>query len=169
MYIVSEDPQSGGFIFMTDSSIILTNEGYLKLQSELEVLTTEKRPHAVARLKNAREMGDLKENSEYAAAKEGLSFVDERIAEIEAVLSKAQVTEASVDKSIVQIGDKITLLKDNATDVYMIVGEHEADINQGKLSHKSPIGMVMLGKKKGDSVKVQTPNGLAEYKILDIK
>ncbi len=154
---------------MNDNKIIVTDEGYKKLQNELKILQSEKRPKAVERLKKAREMGDLSENSEYVAAKEELSFVDGRIAEIEETLRRAQITEKSNDKSAVEIGDKVIVSVNGETSAYTIVGELETDITNGKLSHKSPIGKALLRKRKGDAITIQIPAGFVEYKILDIK
>lgn len=151
------------------NGVIITSEGYEKLTRELEILRREKRPAAIERLKKAREMGDLSENSEYVAAKEGLSFVDARILQIEEMLKNAEITEKSADRSTVKIGDEVVIAIDNETKTFRIVGEHEADIQTGKLSHKSPIGMALLGKRKGDMIKVRVPAGQVQYKILDIR
>lgn len=148
---------------------ILTQEGFKKLEDELVVFQQEKRPKAVERLKKAREMGDLSENSEYVAAKEELGFVDGKIAEIEEILKNAQVKEESADKSVVQIGDNVVISQNGETNTYKIVGEHEADVMNGKLSHKSPIGGALLGKHAGDVVNVITPSGAVTYKVLEIK
>lgn len=154
---------------MNKQTFVLTQEGYNKLAMELENFQKEKRPKAVERLKKAREMGDLSENSEYAAAKEELGFVDGRIMEIEETLKNAQIVSQTRDADKVVVGDTVIVSVGDETATYMIVGELETDISKGKLSHKSPIGMALLGRRKGDSVTIQIPAGSVEYKILDIK
>ncbi len=167
VYFITEKPQ-GAFIFM-NNQYILTQEGFKKLEEELVLFQQEKRPKAVERLKKAREMGDLSENSEYVAAKDELGFVDGKIAEIEEILKNSEVKQVSVDKSAVEIGDSVVVSQNGETNTYKIVGEHEADIMNGKLSHKSPIGGALLGKHTGDVINAKTPSGAVTYKILEIK
>lgn len=147
---------------------VLTQEGYDKLVTELDIFQKEKRPKAVARLKSAREMGDLSENSEYGAAKEELGYVDGRIMEIEETLKNSQIVTHNANNAVVSIGDTVTVSINNEKKIFTLVGELEADISNGKLSHKSPIGIALMKKAKGDTVKVTIPAGVVEYKILDI-
>lgn len=153
---------------MNDSQI-LTQEGYDKLLLEKQLLEKEKRPEAVERLKKAREMGDLSENSEYVAAKESLSFIDGRLAELEEILKKAQIVGAHEKKDTVEIGDTVEVEIDGSRETFKIVGELEADIAEKKLSVKSPIGLALLGKKKGESIRAKVPVGEIVYKIVDIR
>ncbi len=151
------------------NKVILTEEGYNKLQEELRQLQEIKRPRAVERLQKAREMGDLTENSEYAAAKEELSFVDGRIQETENILKKGQVIKRAANKQIIEIGDKVKVQADGKKEVFTIVGEGEANPTERKLSHTSPIGKALIGKKVGETVEAEVPAGKAVYKILEIK
>ena len=151
------------------NKVILTEEGYNKLQEELRQLQEIKRPRAVERLQKAREMGDLTENSEYAAAKEELSFVDGRIQETENILKKGQVIKRAANKQIIEIGDKVKVQADGKKEVFTIVGEGEANPTERKLSHTSPIGKALIGKKVGETVEVKVPAGKVVYKILEIK
>ena len=149
-------------------SVQLTKEGYYNLKKELKELLEVKKPKAVDRLQKARAMGDLSENSEYSAAKEELAFVEGRIQEIEAILKTAKVVE-SHQNEIVDIGVKVTVEKEGKKEEFHIVGEFEADPSSKKLSHNSPIGKALIGKKVGDWVEVKVPAGRIKYKIVDIQ
>ncbi len=153
---------------MADSNVI-TQKGYNKVLAEIDELKKKKRPVAVARLKKAREMGDLSENSEYVAAKEDLSFLDGRVQELEYLLRQAKVIENSSDNSVIDVGSVVDVLVNGNKDTISIVGELEANIAEKKLSNNSPIGSALLGKKKGDTVIVTVPAGEIEYKIVAIK
>ena len=158
-----------GFIFSMTNQHQITQEGYNKLEEELKHLKDEKRPKAVERLKRAREMGDLSENSEYSAAKEELSFLDTRIIEIEEILRSATIITNGIHKDVVDLGDSVVVSVNGSSENYTIVGEHEADVATNKLSQSSPIGSALLGHKKGDVVEVMTPSGKVEYKIISVK
>lgn len=147
---------------------ILTKEGLAELKSEYDELVNIKRPAVVTRLSDARDLGDLTENSEYAAAKQDLSFIDGRIAELEEILHGAKVV-TSHKKSAVDIGCKVTLHVNGKKEVFTVVGEWEADPAQKKISHSSPLGKALLGKKPGEKVEVEAPAGKLLYKILDIE
>lgn len=151
----------------TPPKIILTKEGLNELKSEYDNLVNNKRPEAVIRLANARSQGDLTENSEYTAAKQDLSFIDGRIAELELVIHEAKVVN-SHSKQKVNVGCKVTLHGNGKRDIYTIVGEWEADPIQKKISHSSPLGLALLGKKVGEKVEVEAPAGKILYKILNI-
>ncbi len=153
---------------MDKQTFVLTQEGYDKIVAELDIFQKEKRPKAVARLKAAREMGDLSENSEYHAAKEELGYVDGRIQEIEETLKNTQIVTHNAHLTKVAVGNMVTVLVHNKKELFSMVGELESNITEGKLSHKSPIGMALIGKGKGDVVKITVPSGVVEYKILDI-
>lgn len=147
--------------------ILMTKEGLVELKKEYDHLLNEKRPEVVERLANARSQGDLAENSEYAAAKQDLSFIDGRIAELEVVLHEAKVISGHSKKKV-DIGCKVTLHIGNKKEVFSIVGEWEADPMQKKISHSSPLGKALIGKKPGDKVEVEAPAGKVLYKIVDI-
>jgi transcription elongation factor GreA len=147
----------------------MTQEGYDKLGQEYDELVNNKRVQAVARLKRAREMGDLSENSEYVAAKEDLALVEGRIQEVESLLNQAEIVASINGNShVINIGSKVTLLVDGTTENYLVVGEMEADPTQNKLSCVSPMGKAIMGKHKGDTVKVNAPAGTRSIQILDI-
>ncbi len=147
----------------------LTKEGFDSLNREYDELVNKKRPYAVDRLQKARAMGDLSENSEYSAAKEELAFVEGRIQEIEQLLSRVEIVENQSNKQQVDLGVKVIVEFNGKKETFDIVGEYEADPMNNKLSHTSPIGTALVGKKIGDEVKVQVPAGLLVYKILEIK
>ncbi|MBI3379716.1 transcription elongation factor GreA [Candidatus Gottesmanbacteria bacterium] len=148
--------------------VVMTREGLSELKKELDELLNTKRPDGVARLSLARGQGDLSENSEYAAAKQDLSFIDGRIAELEKVISEAQIV-ASHSKSKVDVGCKVTLHVNGKKDTYHIVGEWEADPIQKKISNSSPLGKALLGRKVGEKVEVEAPAGKIAYKIMSIE
>lgn len=147
--------------------VVMTREGLTELKRELDELTKNKRPDAVARLSLARGQGDLSENSEYAAAKQDLAFMDGRIEELEQVINEAKVV-ASHSRSKVDVGCKVTLHINGKKDTFLIVGEWEADPMQKKISHSSPLGKALLGKKVGEKVEVEAPIGKVVYKIVSI-
>ena len=154
-------------------AIPMTVEGARALESELLKLKNEDRQRIVSDIATAREHGDLKENAEYHAAKEEQAFVEGRIREIEAKLSRMQiidVTKLNQDGRCV-FGTTVTLLNlvDDSEIVYKIVGEDEADIELGKISCHSPIARATLGKEEGDEVKVKAPKGDILYEILEVQ
>ena len=154
-------------------AIPMTVEGAHALESELLRLKNEDRQRIVSDIATAREHGDLKENAEYHAAKEEQAFVEGRIREIEAKLSRMQiidVTKLNQDGRCV-FGTTVTLLNlvDDSEIVYKIVGEDEADIELGKISCHSPIARATLGKEEGDEVKVKAPKGDILYEILEVQ
>lgn len=149
-------------------NVVLTKEGLAQLKKEHNELVHKKRPELVARLAVARGQGDLAENSEYAAARQDLSFIDGRIAELELVISGAKII-SSHPKSKVDVGCKVTLHVNGKKDTFTIVGEWEADPTQKKISHSSPLGKALLGKKVGEHVEVEAPVGKIHYNILAIE
>lgn len=148
--------------------IIITKEGLIELKRELLELSEKKRPDVVNRLALARGQGDLSENSEYAAAKQDLSFIDGRIAELEMVISEAKVI-ISHPRAKIDVGCKVTLHVNGKKDIYTIVGEWEANPFEKKISHSSPLGKALLGKKVGEKVEVEAPIGKIMYKIISIE
>lgn len=151
-------------------TVLLTREGLDGLKKEYDELVKVKRPVAVARLASARDLGDLTENSEYSAARQDLAFIDGRMAELEEILHGAKLISSSHgNKGKVDLGCKVTLHIDGKKEVFMIVGEWEANPAQKKISHASPLGQALLGKKVGDKVEVEAPAGKITYTILEIE
>lgn len=148
--------------------IEFTMEGFDRIKAELEELQKIKRPAAVERLQKARAMGDLSENSEYVAAKEDLAFVEGRVRELEELVSRAEIVHDQNGKGYVQVGSRVTVQTAEGKEQYHIVGEFEADPLVKKLSHSSPIGNALMGKKIGNEVEVNIPAGKVTYKIVDI-
>lgn len=151
------------------SKIQLTKQGFDDLQKEYQDLIKNKRSQAVDRLQKARSMGDLSENSEYSAAKDGLSFVEGRIQEIEEIFKNSVVVESPSNKTHVEIGNTVAVELQGKTEEFQIVGEYEADPMNKKLSQNSPIGKALIDKKVGDLVDVNIPAGKVQYKIIEIK
>ena len=151
---------------------LITQEGLEKLRTELTDLTTVKRREVAARIKEAREFGDIMENSEYDDAKNEQALLEHRIAMLEERLRDAKViTKKDVAKDIVSVGSRVRLRDVNAkkTFEYYIVGSAEADPAENKLSNESPVGKAILGRKKGETVEVSAPRGALTFKILEIK
>ncbi|MEI6378533.1 MAG: transcription elongation factor GreA [Candidatus Falkowbacteria bacterium] len=150
------------------TSQIISPEGYAKLQEELETLSTVRRREIAERIEAAKELGDLSENAEYADAKEAQAFNEGRVGELTNLLKNLTVVEN--DRSdIIGMGTKVTAEINGNIKEYTIVSFNEADPMAGKISNESPIGISLLGHKKGDLVKVKTPKGESEYKIIDVK
>lgn len=150
------------------NDIKLTKEGLEALKSELIDLRDVKRPRLVDRLANARSQGDLSENSDYQSAKEELEFLDGRIEELEDVIKTASVAPASKSGGI-DVGTKVTVKVGANEVIFNIVGEWEADPMAKKISHESPLGKALVGKKVGDKVEVEAPAGKIQYEILAIE
>jgi transcription elongation factor GreA len=146
----------------------LTAEGDARLRAELDDLTRVRRPQILARIRTAKEHGDLKENAEYHAAREEQSFLEGRVQAIEARLRSAVIVEAPAAGSRVGLGSVVTLDDDGETVVYTIVGADESDPTRGRISSSSPVGRALVGRDSGDYVVVSTPAGEARYRILDI-
>lgn len=152
----------------TNNKIVLTKDGLSELKREYEELVNVKRPVAVSRLADARELGDLSENSEYAAAKQDLSFIDGRILELEEIMHGAKVV-TNHTKNAVDVGCKVTLTINGKKEEFHLVGEWEANPQEKKISHSSPLGKALMGKKVGERVEVEAPAGTVLYKILNIE
>ncbi len=152
-----------------NNKVLLTKDGLVELKREYKELFDVKRPEAVQRLSDARELGDLSENSEYAAAKQDLSFIDGRILELEEIIHGAKLISGNHQKTQVDVGCKVILHINGKRDEFMLVGEWEADPKQKKISHESPLGKALMGKKVGDRVEVEAPAGKVIYKILGIE
>ena len=148
------------------STLKLTEEGLKTLKLELAELVDVKRPKLVDRLSNARSQGDLSENSDYQSAKEELEFLDGRIDELSEVVKSATVVPTSNGNGGIGIGTKVTVKVKGKETVFSIVGEWEADPMNKKISHDSPLGVALLGKKVGDKAEVDAPAGKIVYEIL---
>lgn len=150
----------------------LTLRGADKLREELRVLKSETRPRVIAAIAEARAHGDLKENAEYAAAREQQSFTEGRIGEIEAKLSLAQVIDVTKlpNNGKVVFGTTVELADVDTGDEfkYQIVGEDEADSKRGLISYISPIARALIGKSEGDIAQVQAPSGIRELEIIKV-
>jgi len=149
----------------------MTEAGKKKLEEELEFLKTVKRKEVVERIKIARSFGDLSENSEYDSAKEDQAFVEGRISTLESMIRNAVIIEGELDNDVVQIGKTVTFVEipDGDEETYTIVGSAEADPFEGLISNDSPIAKSLLGKSVGEQVKVLTPGGEMDVKIVSIK
>ncbi len=149
----------------------MTPQGHQRLEEELRHRKSVERLEIIKAIAEAREHGDLSENAEYHAARERQSFSEGRIAELEDVLSRAEVIDVpSLAGSIVKFGATVRLV-DEDTDgetTYQIVGPIEADINKGRISTTSPIGRALIGKAVGDSIEVSVPGGTKSYEILAV-
>ena len=149
----------------------MTAEGKAKLERELEDLITVKRPEVVERIKIARGYGDLSENSEYDAAKDEQGFVEGRIKLVETMIRNAVIIEETADGSdVCTIGRTVTFQEeDDEPETYQIVGSAEADPFEGSISNDSPIAKGLIGHKVGETVKIATPGGEFNVKIIEVK
>ncbi len=146
----------------------LTKERLEEFKTELEELKNKKRNEVAQRLKQAKEYGDLSENSEYAEAREEQANVETRIFEFEDLLKSAEIIKKTETNGIVQVGSVVTIKKGEKTSVYTIVGMYEAKPEEGRISDESPLGKAFLKHKAGDKIPVTTPAGLMHYEILKI-
>lgn len=149
----------------------MTTRGHAALEAELKELKSVRRPNVIAAIAEARAHGDLSENAEYQYAKEEQSFIEGRIDELESVLGRADVIDATkLSGDRVLFGSTVTLLDDDDKKVvYQIVGEHESDIKGGKLAIVAPLARALIGKKIGDIVEVATPRGPQSYEISKLE
>ncbi|KGG79432.1 transcription elongation factor GreA [Caloranaerobacter azorensis] len=156
---------------MADKEVVLTLEGLKKIEDELEHLKTVKRKEVAERIKHALAFGDISENSEYDEAKNEQAQLEERIAKLEGILRTARVIDdEDINLETVSIGTKVKV-KDLEFDEeieYTIVGSAEADPYEGKISNESPVGEALIGRKKGEIVEVQVPDGVIKYEVLEI-
>jgi len=150
----------------------MTIEGFKKLEAELHRLKVEERPRIIQQIAEARDHGDLAENAEYHAAKDAQGMNEAKVAELEDKVSRAEVIDpAKLSGTTVMFGATVTLEDEDSGDKvkYKIVGEHEANVREGKISITSPIARALIGKSKGDSAEVTTPKGTRSYEILKIE
>jgi len=157
---------------MEEKEVIMTQEGYDKLEEELEFLKTEKRTEIAERIKVALGFGDLSENSEYDEAKNAQAENEIKIASLENKIRYAKIIdESEIDTKTVQVGNIVKLLDMEFDEevTYTIVGSTEVDLKENKISNESPIGIAILGAKKNQVVEVDAPAGVIKYKVLSIK
>ena len=150
----------------------MTGEGFQALDEELRRLKLRERPAVTAAISEARQHGDLSENAEYHAAKERQGWIESRIAEIEDQMARAQIIDVSkLSGSQVKFGATVSVIDEDTEEEarYQIVGEHEADVRQGKISIASPIARAMIGKEPGDVIEVNTPGGVKAYEIVKVE
>lgn len=149
----------------------MTPKGFAALETELKFRQQEERPRIILAIQEARAHGDLSENAEYSAAKEAQGHNEGRIAELESLIGRAEVIDASkLSGDTVKFGATVTLVDEDTEQkrVYMIVGDAEADVKSGRVSISSPIARALIGKKEGDSVEVNTPGGSKSYEIVTV-
>ncbi|MFQ5939151.1 MAG: transcription elongation factor GreA [Alphaproteobacteria bacterium] len=149
----------------------MTAGGYARLQEELKRFKTVERPAIIRALEQARDHGDLTENSEYTAARERQSFIEGRVAELEDKIRRAEVIDVSkLSGRVVKFGAKVRLADEDTGEktTYQIVGTDEADIKAGLLSVTSPLARALIGKRVGDTVEVVTPSGTKAYEIVRV-
>ncbi len=147
----------------------VTSEGLKELKEELKNLVDVKRPQLIERVATARAHGDLSENSEYAAAVQDLAFVEGRIDELEELIAKAQIIRNGKNSNhVVKLGSKVVLKVNGKSQTFELVGEWEANPLEQKISHTSPLGQALIGKKKGDKVEIDAPAGKVKYHIIKI-
>ena len=150
----------------------MTAGGYQTLDDELKRLKTLERPAVIAAISEAREHGDLSENAEYHAAKERQGWIEGRIAEIEDKVARAQIIDVSkLSGKQVKFGATVSVVDEDTEEEarYQIVGDHEADVKEGRISLSSPLSRAMIGKEVGEVVEVYTPGGVKAYEILKVE
>lgn len=156
---------------MAEETTYLTSEGKEELELKLKRLQEVERPALAQKLKEAVAMGDLKENADYHDTREKMSLMDGEIMRLENILRTAEIIENDGSTDEVLLGSTVTICEDgyDEEEVYTIVGQAEANPRDGKISQKSPIGAALLHRRKGDKVKVDTPNGKMKFKIIKIE
>ncbi|PIR58306.1 MAG: transcription elongation factor GreA [Parcubacteria group bacterium CG10_big_fil_rev_8_21_14_0_10_35_15] len=157
------------------NDFIFTNEGLEALKKELQILIDNKRPKIIERVSRARDFGDLSENAEYSNAREELALIEGRIDELENLISRAKVINSKQLKGSknsvkeITIGCRVTITMNGTENIFTIVGEWEADPMNKKISHNSPLGKALLGKKIGEQVEIEAPAGKVLYSIKKIE
>ena len=155
---------------MSDKKEYLTQEKFDALKEELDYLKTTRRKEIAESLEYARSLGDLSENAEYQEARELQAATEDRVGQVESMLQSAKIVSPE-HSDIINLGSTIEIQKEGEKEkrTYQIVGSEEADIHNQKISHSSPLGDAVLGKKKGDAFSFETPNGKMSYKITAVK
>lgn len=155
---------------MIDEREYLTKEKFNELQKELDFLKTTRRKEIAENLEYARSLGDISENAEYQEARELQAATEDRINKLNSILKSAKILDHKKN-DLVSLGSEVEIQKDGEKETrrYQIVGSEEANIQERKISHLSPLGEAMMNKKKGDTFSFTTPNGKMNYKIISIK
>ncbi len=151
--------------------IFVTKQGLEELKEELHDIEKTKRPQVLERVSQARAMGDLSENSEYTAAREELSLIDGRIEELSDMLKRVEIIDeekASKKTNAIQLGSTVTVKINGKKEMFELVGEWEADPQEKKISHESPLGKALMGKALNDKIEVEAPAGKILYHIVEI-
>jgi transcription elongation factor GreA len=151
-----------------DVKVLLTKEGLEDLKKELKNLIEVKRPEVVQKISAARDMGDLSENAAYVSARDEQAFIEGRIAELEEIIKNAVVSSGASSKGVVSVGCKIRVHVDGVEQEFSLVGGPEADPKEKKISHESPLGRALMGKRVGDKVEIDAPMGKLVYTILSV-
>lgn len=152
--------------------IPITLQGFDRLEAELKQLKSVERPAVIAAIAEARAHGDLSENAEYSAAKEKQSFIEGRISELEAVISRAEKIDVKgIKADKVMFGATVTIVDEESEEesTYQIVGDYESDIKQHRISISAPVARALIGKKAGESATVKTPKGERDYEVLKVE
>jgi transcription elongation factor GreA len=157
----------GGWGSQMNKPVYMTAEGLERLQNELRVLITADRPRVAHRIHEAKLDGDISENAEYEDAKQEQSFLEGRIATLEAQIRHAEVIEAT-NSDKVGIGSKVRIKGGDGEETFTIVGSAEAAPREGRISNESPVGVALMGRKKGDKVTVRAPAGAVEYTVVAV-
>jgi transcription elongation factor GreA len=153
---------------MNTKPVYLTAEGLAKLTAELNQLITVERPRVAARIHEAKLDGDISENAEYEDAKQEQSFLEGRIATLEGQLKNAEVIAATNGRDRVSIGSKVVITGADGEETFTIVGSAEASPREGRISNESPVGVALMGRKKGDKVTVKAPAGPVSYTVVSV-
>ena len=155
---------------MTENGTYITAQGLEKIKAELEELTGHGRERISLRLRSAVEQGDLSENADYLSAKEDQAFLEGRILELEQILKNVIIIDnLEQDNDVISVGNTVTIQEDGfPEETYFVVGPKETDPQNGRISHLSPIGKAIIGKRSGDEVSVETPDGELKFKILKV-
>jgi transcription elongation factor GreA len=152
-----------------DKIVYLTQEGLNRLQAELEVLRSKRRPEVAERIRQAKEFGDINENAEYDDAKNEQGFVEGRVLLLEKLVRNASIIEGKHAKGIVEVGSTVKVHDEYGDEAFTIVGSAEAEPAKGRISLESPVGKALLGKRVGDDVSVVTPGGSTKMLIIEVR
>ena len=147
---------------------IITQDGYNKLKEEHDYLSVVKRKEIAERIERAKELGDLSENAEYSEAKDAQALNEGRIMELSGILKNVTIVDKVSDGEHIVMGSTVTVKVDSNEKQYTIVSFNEADPLNGLISNESPLGVAFIGRRKGESVDVETPKGVMHYKIIKV-
>ncbi|OGC50318.1 transcription elongation factor GreA [candidate division WWE3 bacterium RIFCSPHIGHO2_01_FULL_40_23] len=154
---------------MKKSKVYLTKEGFEEIKKEYKNLVDVERSKIAERIKSAREMGDISENAEYESARERQAFIEGRITELEEILKNVETIKENKNSDVVDVGCVVKVHVEGGEEEFYIVGAVEANPMERKISHESPLGLALMGKRIGDKVEVEAPVGKLTYTILSIK